>query len=179
MSNKNFSKHPHYKINSDLEENTFNEELNLDKESSGKYNMSSGSTTAELMKIFLQSADKIILPNIIRFLSITAHYIDSDWNLKDVLVDFVYLAGSHLGNNSSDEDELEEYLQKPVINFKTNLLQWWKAHKITYPHLATITRDFLAISISIIGTSVPVERVFSSRADLLAKKHYNLGKESI
>ncbi|CAI2192556.1 5501_t:CDS:1, partial [Funneliformis geosporum] len=33
------------------------------------------------------------------FLSITAHYIDSDWNLKDVLVDFVYLAGSHLGEN--------------------------------------------------------------------------------
>jgi len=35
MSNKNFSKRLHYKINLDLEENTPNEELNLDKESSG------------------------------------------------------------------------------------------------------------------------------------------------
>ncbi|CAG8637574.1 8870_t:CDS:1, partial [Funneliformis caledonium] len=35
MSNKNFSKHPHYEINSDLEENTSNKELNLVKESSG------------------------------------------------------------------------------------------------------------------------------------------------
>ena len=37
--------------------------------------------------------------NIIGFLDITAHYIDSDWNLKDVLVDFVYLAESHSGEN--------------------------------------------------------------------------------
>jgi len=35
MFNKNFLKRPHYEINSDLEENTPNEELNLDKESSG------------------------------------------------------------------------------------------------------------------------------------------------
>ncbi|CAG8471200.1 2339_t:CDS:2, partial [Funneliformis caledonium] len=35
MSNKNFSKRPHYEINSDLEENTPNEELNLNKESNG------------------------------------------------------------------------------------------------------------------------------------------------
>ncbi|CAG8757227.1 8814_t:CDS:2, partial [Funneliformis caledonium] len=59
--------------------------------------------------------------------------------------------------------ELEEYLRKPV------------AHEVTYPHLATMAQDFLAIP----GTSVPVERVFSSGADLLAKKRYNLGKESI
>ncbi|CAG8673886.1 10888_t:CDS:1, partial [Funneliformis caledonium] len=35
MFNKNFSKRPYYEINSDLEENTSNEELNLDKESNG------------------------------------------------------------------------------------------------------------------------------------------------
>ncbi|CAG8749496.1 7558_t:CDS:2, partial [Funneliformis caledonium] len=68
-----------------------------------------------------------------------------------------------IGNDSFDEDELEEYLRKPVV------------HKVTYPHLATMAQDFLAIS----ETSVPVERVFSSEADLLAKKRYNLGKESI
>ncbi|CAG8630016.1 12471_t:CDS:1, partial [Funneliformis caledonium] len=28
-----------------------------------------------------------------------------------------------IGNDSSDEDELEEYLRKPVVNFKTNPLQ--------------------------------------------------------
>jgi hypothetical protein len=34
-----------------------------------------------------------------------------------------------IGNDSSDENELEEYLQKPVVNFKTNPLQWWKVSK--------------------------------------------------
>jgi hypothetical protein len=32
-------------------------------------------------------------------------------------------------NESDDEDELEEYLRKPVVNFKTDPLQWWKVSK--------------------------------------------------
>ncbi len=32
-------------------------------------------------------------------------------------------------NESNDEDELEEYLRKPVVNFKSDLLQWWKISK--------------------------------------------------
>ncbi len=27
-------------------------------------------------------------------------------------------------NESDDEDELKEYLRKPMVNFKTNPLQW-------------------------------------------------------
>jgi hypothetical protein len=38
-------------------------------------------------------------PNVIGFLGITAHYIDASWDLKEVLVDFVDLAESHLGEN--------------------------------------------------------------------------------
>ncbi|CAB4379249.1 unnamed protein product [Rhizophagus irregularis] len=48
-------------------------------------------------------------------------------------------------NNNHDEDELEEYLRKPVVAFKTDPLQWWKAHEATFPHLANMARDFLAI----------------------------------
>ncbi|GET04628.1 putative AC9 transposase [Rhizophagus clarus] len=61
-----------------------------------------------------------------------------------------------ISNDSSKENELEEYLRKPVINFKTNLLQWWKAHEATYPHLSAIARNFLVIP----DISVPVERIF-------------------
>ncbi|CAB4375503.1 unnamed protein product [Rhizophagus irregularis] len=64
-------------------------------------------------------------------------------------------------NDSSNEDELEEYLRKPAVNFKTDPLQWWKAHEATYPHLAKMARDYLAIP----GTSVPVERIFSDTED--------------
>jgi hypothetical protein len=39
------------------------------------------------------------LPNVISFLGITYHYIDADWNLKDILVDFIDLSGPHSGEN--------------------------------------------------------------------------------
>jgi hypothetical protein len=41
--------------------------------------------------------------NVISFLGITCHFIDSDWNLKDVLLDFIYLTGSHTGENIMKE----------------------------------------------------------------------------
>ncbi|CAB4424046.1 unnamed protein product [Rhizophagus irregularis] len=68
-----------------------------------------------------------------------------------------------IGNDSSEEDELDEYLRKPV------------AHEATYPRLAAIARDYLAIP----GTSVPVERIFSGGADLITKKRSSLGIETI
>ncbi|GBC49849.2 zinc finger BED domain-containing protein RICESLEEPER 2-like [Rhizophagus irregularis DAOM 181602=DAOM 197198] len=33
-----------------------------------------------------------------------------------------------IGNDSSEEDELDEYLRKPVVSFKMNPLQWWKPY---------------------------------------------------
>jgi hypothetical protein len=36
---------------------------------------------------------------VIGFLGITGHYIDADWKLKDILVDFIELQGSHSGEN--------------------------------------------------------------------------------
>ena len=35
----------------------------------------------------------------ISFLGITCHFIDDDWNLRDILVDFVNLEGFHSGEN--------------------------------------------------------------------------------
>ncbi|GBC28488.2 ribonuclease H-like protein [Rhizophagus irregularis DAOM 181602=DAOM 197198] len=37
--------------------------------------------------------------NTVAFLGITCHYIDINWNLHDILVDFVHLSGSHTGEN--------------------------------------------------------------------------------
>ncbi|CAB5213516.1 unnamed protein product [Rhizophagus irregularis] len=48
-----------------------------------------------------------------------------------------------LDNNDKDEDELEEYLRKPAVAFKTDPLQWWKTHEATYPHLANMVRVYL------------------------------------
>ncbi len=38
-------------------------------------------------------------PNVISFLGITCHYIDTDWKVQDILLDFVSFSGPHLGEN--------------------------------------------------------------------------------
>ena len=53
-------------------------------------------------------------PNMLSFLGITCHYIDSDWKLKDILVDFVCLEGSHLGENLANS--FIQCLQKKNTN---------------------------------------------------------------
>jgi len=52
------------------------------------------------------------LPNTISFLGITCHFIDADWNLEDVLLDFIHLAGSHTGENM-----MKEFLKCTKDNF--------------------------------------------------------------
>ena len=36
------------------------------------------------------------------FLVITIHYIDKNWKLQNILVDFIQIFGSHLGENIKD-----------------------------------------------------------------------------
>ncbi|CAG8761560.1 7427_t:CDS:2, partial [Funneliformis caledonium] len=48
-------------------------------------------------------------------------------------------------------------------------------HKETYSQLASMAQDFLSIP----GTSVPVERIFSGGVDLITKKRSSLNQESI
>ncbi|RIA99348.1 hypothetical protein C1645_730961 [Glomus cerebriforme] len=48
-----------------------------------------------------------------------------------------------------------------------------EAHEITYPYLAVIAHNFLAIS----GTSVLVKRIFSGDTDLIMKRYSSLQGE--
>jgi hypothetical protein len=41
-------------------------------------------------------------PNYLPFLAITSHFINSSWEIKNILVDFVYVGGSHTGKNIAD-----------------------------------------------------------------------------
>ncbi|CAB5180420.1 unnamed protein product [Rhizophagus irregularis] len=38
-------------------------------------------------------------PNNISFLGVTCHYIDKDWKINDILLNFICLKGSHSGEN--------------------------------------------------------------------------------
>ena len=46
--------------------------------------------------------DAWIFPNYIAFLGITAHWISKDWKLKEILIGFHKLSGSHSGENLAD-----------------------------------------------------------------------------
>jgi hypothetical protein len=72
-------------------------------------------------------------------------------------------------------EELEEYLAAPLAVLETDILQWWKANTATYPCLAAMARDYLAIP----ATSVPVECVFSGGTDLVQPKRGSLSEDTI
>jgi hypothetical protein len=38
-------------------------------------------------------------PNFLSFLAITCHYIDINWDIKNILLDFVDICGPHTGEN--------------------------------------------------------------------------------
>ena len=63
-------------------------------------------------------------PNIIGFLGITGHYIDADWNLKDILVDFVDLAGPHSGENMANSF-VKCLTEKKILTKISNKLSFW------------------------------------------------------
>jgi hypothetical protein len=74
-----------------------------------------------------------------------------------------------------EKGELERYLSAPTADANTNILEWWRLNAKTYPCLARIARDYLAIP----ATSVPAERVFSGGADLITKKRGSLNEDTI
>ncbi|CAH1771066.1 4279_t:CDS:2, partial [Entrophospora sp. SA101] len=53
---------------------------------------------------------------------------------------------------SSTQDELERYLQLPIVtNENIDPLNWWKTHQTEFPMLARIAKDYLTVQ----ATSVP------------------------
>lgn len=105
---------------------------------------------------------------------------------------------------AAPEDELTKYLREPCSEPGTDILQWWKVihnhkhlnkynmfylimtfkiftsvlfkiNKGNYPNLSKMAKDYL----SIFGTGVPVERLFSSATDTLTHRRYSLKPSTI
>jgi hypothetical protein len=59
------------------------------------------------------------------FLSLTAHFIDRDWRLQSVIIDFLQIHGSHTGESIKDSFifgvENLSIKNKVIINFKINV----------------------------------------------------------
>jgi hypothetical protein len=79
-----------------------------------------------------------------------------------------YLAGSKRStNNGSPTAELDLYLQEPNVEVphpaKLNILDWWKANYVRFPHLSQLVQTILMAPM----TSVASESAFSTSGRIL------------
>ncbi|KAF5387134.1 hypothetical protein D9615_002164 [Tricholomella constricta] len=75
-------------------------------------------------------------------------------------------------------DELAEYYkltQDPEDFMKCNPVQWWTAHRAQFPNLFWLARDILSIP----GSAVAVERIFSGGRDNISLRRASLHPETI
>ena len=73
------------------------------------------------------------------------------------------------------EEELNNYLDAPCAPEYTNILDWWRKHEDFYPILSKIARDKL----SIMATSIPVERLFSDASLIDQPKRRSLKDDAL
>jgi hypothetical protein len=73
--------------------------------------------------------------------------------------------------------EGEAYLSTPCVRQIANfdLLDWWRVNATTYPRLASVARDILAVPI----TEVGVERVFNTARDIIGDRRHRLSAQTI
>lgn len=71
--------------------------------------------------------------------------------------------------------ELQHYHRAAVLDYKGDLLRWWKENEATYPHLAKVARDYHAM----LASSAPAERAFSAAGNTVTEKRTRLSSTSI
>lgn len=82
--------------------------------------------------------------------------------------------GAIFDSEEEEETELQKYLHEKCAPEKTDILEWWRDHESSYPVLAKMARDKLAI----MATSVPVERLFSNAGLIDVPKRGSLKDET-
>jgi len=71
--------------------------------------------------------------------------------------------------------ELRQFLSQPVIQRTDDPITYWHQAKMVYPNLYKIAIKYL----SIVGTSVPSERLFSKAGNILTEKRSRLSSERL
>ncbi|KYM96901.1 Zinc finger BED domain-containing protein 4 [Cyphomyrmex costatus] len=102
-------------------------------------------------------------------IDLTNENYDDIWNIHDYLIP--------KNNNNSNEDltELRQYLRQAVIERKKDPFQYWKSVKHTFPLLYELAIKY----ISILGTSVPSERIFSQAGNIKTNEQSRLTGEHL
>lgn len=74
-----------------------------------------------------------------------------------------------VSDNLNEEQEVEKYLNEPLLEPRINVLDYWKA-ELRFPRLKNLVPKYLSIPPS----SVPSERLFSSSGLVCDKKRNRL-----
>ena len=64
------------------------------------------------------------------------------------------------------EEEVTSYREVDCSPLDADPLTWWKTKELIYPHVTMLARRYLAVP----GTSAPIERVFSTAADIVTAR---------
>lgn len=85
-------------------------------------------------------------------------------------------AAHHATPTSSATIELRQYGEEPQIDRQLDdPLEWWRSREVVYPRIAKLARKYL----SLVATSVPSERVFSTAGEVLSKKRNRLSSDNV
>lgn len=80
-------------------------------------------------------------------------------------------ASAHQDAGRNVDDQINDWLQAPSIEFAQNPLLYWSNNESVYPELSVLAKIYLSASAS----SAESERVFSSGDEVAAKRRNKLG----
>ncbi|CAG8750925.1 1699_t:CDS:1 [Dentiscutata erythropus] len=86
---------------------------------------------------------------------------------------FEFLLTDQTSEERPTDDEITQYISAP-IDTTTNPLEWWQRFEGDFPILSQITLCYLSIQ----GSSVPSEQVFSIASNIITKIRCNLKPET-
>ena len=73
------------------------------------------------------------------------------------------------------QEEVTSYKATGCIPVDADPLAWWKSNKHKYPHIARLARHYLTVQ----GTSVPGERVFSTAGNIVTTSRSRLAADNV
>ena len=85
------------------------------------------------------------------------------------------LGEDYFDEQQSFRDEFTSYIEEPPLHPNSNPLQWWMRNEERFPKVAAVARRYLCAP----STSVPSERVFSARGNIVTKKRCSLLPENV